>query len=221
MKPIVAAAAVAIVVALAVTSFFVYPALSGGSGASTKSSQTVSITSTASSTASTGTGNGLQLILSLNSTSVVSGGAIQVTVQEFNTENAQNNVTKGDLWPMAGLSLGPCTGEDNSVYPFGFAVFSGRYTQANVTQAKPLDINPIVPCPMFLRLVTGYLFQPMNDSAVVLPGTGPAQPMADPVAVSHEYPTPQAAQPLPPGVYTVAAGDEWGALVTVQFTVTS
>lgn len=72
-----------------------------------------------------------------------------------------------------------------------------------------------------LRLVTGYLFQPTSDDAVILPSSGsviPVTPMTSNVTVSGDY-SGGSLQPLSPGVYTVVAGDEWGALETVQFTV--
>jgi hypothetical protein len=207
MRPVVAGVAVAIVIALVVAALYVYvPFKTTGS-------------STSSTSVTTQRPNGLQLRLSLNSTRIASGGTLGATVSEFNNQATTNNVTKADLWKVQGLSLGPCETEGYSIYPFGIAVYQGAYSSANVSQGKAMAIYPVVACPLMLRLVTGYLFQPMNDSAVILPSSG-ALPtsMSVTVRVSGEFGQ-GSLQPLAPGVYTVVAGDEWGSLITMQFTV--
>ncbi|MGH9920514.1 MAG: hypothetical protein ACRD6W_16795, partial [Nitrososphaerales archaeon] len=100
------------------------------------------------------------------------------------------------------------------------ALYSGTYTAWNVSQATPLQIYPVAPCPLFMRLVTGYLFQPASDLAVVLPG-GPnatAMQMSANVTATAVYASPSPT-PLEPGTYTVAAGDEWGSVALVHFTI--
>ena len=220
MKPLVSALAIAVVAAVIVATVFFAPGLTGGT---TTSASTTSVSSTSTSSTSTGESSGLQLRLSLNATSVKPGGAIEITASEYNTLSTQVNITKASDWAVQGLSLGPCATEGYSNYPFGVAVFQGRYTQANVSQGKPLEIYGVVACPMLLRYVTGYLFEPMNDSAVILPSSDSYQTlMSGDVTVSGTYaglPS-NAVQPLAPGTYTVVAGDEWGAVETLQFTVT-
>ena len=115
--------------------------------------------------------------------------------------------------------------------PFGVAIFAGRYTSENVSQAQPLQIFPNVPCPLLIRLVTGYLFQPLNDTAVILPngnGSNATQtPMAVNVSMRGEYGaasksgafSSSSPQPFSSGVYTVVGGDEWGTLVFLHLTV--
>lgn len=221
MRPLVAAVIVTVVIALVGAAIVVYPL--GGVG-STSSSTTSGATSTSTSTPSY---NGLELRLALNSSLIQPGERLGVTVSEFNTMSVENNVTKASLWAVPGLSLGACAGEEYSVYPFGIAVYQGNYTAANLSQATPLRIYPVVACPMLLRLVTGYLFQPMNDSAVILPSSDSQALtlMKANVTVSGAYTlgspplSDTAPQQLSPGVYTVAAGDEWGALETIHFTV--
>lgn len=209
-------ATVVVVVVVATAALFYLP---GGPGATSSS------TADTSSSTATGSANGLQLRLSLNATSLAEGGALGISVSEFNTQTTANNVTKARDWAVTGLSLGPCATEGYSIYPFGVAVYKGAYTGSNLSGASPLDIYPTVACPMFLRLVTGYLFQPLNDSAVILPSNGASPtPMRATLAVNGTYAVDHAAlesspQPLAPGVYTVAGGDEWGALVTLRFTV--
>jgi hypothetical protein len=71
---------------------------------------------------------------------------------------------------------------------------------------------------MYIRLVTGYEFQPLSNLAVVLPSSGASpSPLDGNVYLSMTY-SPQAQQ-LSPGTYTVVAADEWGALVFLYFTV--
>lgn len=220
MRPWEAGVVAAVVVALVVGALLLYPSGPGAPGTTSSSGYASSSTSAPSS-------NGLQLRLALNASTLAPGSPLGISVSEFNTRSTTNNVTKAGLWAVQGLSLGACDTEGYSVYPFGVAVYQGRYTGANLSQATPLEVYPVVPCPMLLRLVTGYLFQPTSDLAVILPsasnGTTLLQPMSANVTVRGTYPASPLAnatlQPLSPGVYTVAAGDEWGTLATLQFSV--
>lgn len=208
-----------IVVLLLVGGFLVATQL----GAPSKSEQSSSM-STSTTTGTSGSSQGLQLQLSVAVS--YSGGpdgnvTVGMTVDEYNTLPVANNVSKSDAWGLQGLSLGPC---GIMAYPFGVAIYQGLYTAGNVSQAKPLDIYPAVACPMYIRLVTGYLFQPTSDLAAILPGAANATtPMSANVTASALYsmapPPPTSSTSLGPGTYTVAAGDEWGAVVLVHFTV--
>jgi len=133
-----------------------------------------------------------------------------------------NNVSVARQWGLNGLSLGSCGVE---AYPFGVALYRGVYTAGNVSSATPLQIYPITACPMLIRLVTAYLFQPTSDLAVILP-SGPnaaATPMSANVTASAVYTsgTSLSSSPLVPGTYTVEAGDEWGSVVAIQLTIDS
>jgi hypothetical protein len=173
-------------------------------------------------TASGGIGSsGLRLQLSVNGTST--GGSspavtFQIRVSEYNTLTAANNVSVARQWKLDGLSLGACGTE---AFPFGVALYRGSYTAENASAAVPLRIYPVVACPMLLRLVTGYLFQPTSDLAVVLPSGPEATPtrMSANLTAAREYLTAGSLTPLGPGTYTVAAGDEWGSIVLAHFTV--
>lgn len=162
---------------------------------------------------------GLQLQLSINTTAAIissSDATVQVTLSEYNTLSVANNVTKSGDWQVqAALSSCPNT----NAQPFGIAIYQGYYTAQNVSQGTQLDIFPPTPCPMYLRLITGYDFQPQSDMAVVLPGSGSA-PMTGSVDVNGTYNLiPGGMQPVPfaPTVYTVVAADEWGALAFLHF----
>ncbi len=164
---------------------------------------------------------GLLVRLELNSSRIASGATVGINVSDYNPSPMELNLSKEAAWALDGLSTGGCP---SLYYPFGIAVFQGRYTSANVSQAVPLRIFPVVACPMLVRYITGYLFQPMSDNATVLPGTGEV-PMATGVSVSGTYNTTgnqlNRLTPFTPGTYTVVAGDEWGNLAFAYFVVAS
>jgi hypothetical protein len=192
---------------------------------------TTSTESRSSSSTSTSTGGSyvnspqnLQLRLSVDASATRSpagGVAVNMTVSEYNTLASANNVSMGRQWNLTGLSLGPCGTE---AYPFGVSLYRGSYTAGNVSAAQQIRIYPAVPCPLLIRYITGYLFQPMSNLAVVLPG-GPnatATQMAANVTATMQYgggASYSSSTPLGPGTYTAAAGDEWGSVVLVHFTV--
>ncbi|HYR04950.1 MAG TPA: hypothetical protein VEO75_06130 [Nitrososphaerales archaeon] len=163
----------------------------------------------------------LQLRLSVDASSSAPT-TFRITADEYNTLATANNVTVGRAWPVTGLSLGSC---GTQAYPFGVALYRGSYTAENASKAQPLRIYPALACPMMIRYITGYLFQPSSDFAVVLP-SGPnatATRMSANVTATGEYSgvygAASSSTPLGPGTYTVAAGDEWGSLVLVHVTV--
>lgn len=191
---------------------------------STTSSSSLTSTSTTSSQGSTPTsgGNlsvasasGLQLMISTNATEISLGESIQVDLSEFNTLPALNNVTAAHDWPTQ-VALGPC--ENIYVQPFGIAVYAGHVDGQNISQGQRVNVFPPTACPQYIRLVTGYEFQPLSDLAVVLPSLGATpSPLIGSVNIAAGY-SPQG-QSLAPGSYTVVAADEWGAMTFVYFTV--
>jgi len=207
--------AAAVVVATLVAGTFLLTTQPGAT-----STTSVSSTSVQTSGSYTSASQSLELRLSVNASST--GGpdgnvTVSIAVDEYNTLAAANNVSKATDWGLQGLALGSC---DAQTYPFGAALYTGTYTAGNVSQATPLQIFPRVPCPLFIRLITGYLFQPASDLAVVLP-SGPnatATRMSANVTARAVYASPSPT-PLGPGTYTVAAGDEWGSLVLAHFTI--
>ena len=202
-------------------------ATSGTSSSSTSTSTTQSQSSTSTTTGGSYVNSPENLQLRLSVTASSTGGSGGVTVRiiadEYNTLAAANNVSVARLWPLTGLSLGPCGTE---AFPFGVALYRGAYSAGNVSQAQPVQIYPITPCPMLIRLVTAYLFQPTSDLAVVLPGgtNATATQMSANVTATAEYAsgialTTSSSAPLGAGTYTAAAGDEWGSVAVVRFTV--
>ncbi len=197
---------------------------STGTASSLSSASTTSTTSHLSNaTASENMNDSLQLRLSLNATTINPGQTLMITISEFNTLSTANNVTASDSWALDGLELGPCGhsyGPNQG--PLGVEVFSGHYTAANISQAQPLGVYPSpIACPQFIRLMTGFLFQPLSDRAYVLPDYGGnATGVSGGVAVGREYTDlSSVGQPLNPGLYTIAGGDEWGSLLLLYVDV--
>ena len=170
---------------------------------------------------------GLELSLSLDSKTYQSGQQVGIDIDEKNTLSKNNTITSSAKWPISGLGVGPC-GVLN--YPFCIAVFQGNYSAANISSATPLQIYEpgIYHCPDVLADISSYVFQPLSDTAAVFQISESTAGFT--AAMNAEF------EPAPtgywasnnvgatftnfePGVYTVIAGDEWGALVIVHFTV--
>jgi len=226
MKASLAFAATVVVAVIVVSGIFITQ--QGATSTSIATSTTASSSSeSASSSSSSGANatandsNGIQIQLALrfypgdgaNGSTMVS-----IIAADHNTLPTMNNVTAATTWGLDGLSLGAC---GRGASPYGVALYSGAYTAANVSLAQPLQIYPVVPCPLYIRLVTGYLFEAASDNAFILPGTGNATEMFSMVNATGMYSPVNSQSPVPlaPGTYTAAAGDEWGAVVVTQFTI--
>jgi len=178
-------------------------------------------------TASSQSANGLSLSLSLDSTTYKPGDTINMVVSEKSMLKITNKLLVSDKWPIHGLSVDIC---GTRSFPFGVAILRGNYTSGNVVTAAPLILyNPngiVQGCLPPVLNVTAYHFEPLSDIAT-LDGTVIDQSatfeMSTEVSVWSYWAgsPPNAVQHnLEPGVYTVVAGDEWGAVVVVHFTVT-
>lgn len=222
-------AAVLIVVALAgVASVFVIENGAGVSGpSSTTILSTMSSTSSASalSTSVSSPGNNLELSVVLNTSSIghSTGKGIATTVVETNRLTTPNNVSAAADWPMGNLAVGPC-GHLN--YPVGISVVQGNYDAGNVSSAKALQIyQPVaIACPMVLAGITSFEFQPSSDNATIL---GSCQPRGGGCLSEIVSATVSASgfwngsmfTSFACGRYTVVAGDEWGGIAILHFTV--
>jgi rhodanese-related sulfurtransferase len=167
---------------------------------------------TASTTTSVQSTDGLQLQVAVNATSLTPGENLQISVGEYNTLTTANSVSSGKNWGVSGLSLGACS--NTYVQPFGVALYQGHYTAQNISQATSLEIYARVPCPNYIRMITGYDFLPDSINAAVMPGGDVSSPtsMSANVIVGGIYTQVTQLTPLVSGDYTVVAGDEWGAL---------
>jgi len=202
-------------------------ALTGCSSFAHSSTQTISTDISDVNSATLKLASGLSLSLSLDSTTYQPGQQVDIIVDEKNTLSQTNKINASEKWPVSGLGVGPC-GTLN--YPFGVAIFQGDYTVANVSSATPLQIYEpgIYHCPMILTGISSYVFQPLSDTAAIF--QVPESDAAFTLEMKTEFepaPTGYWASNAPnatltnfePGVYTVVAGDEWGALVVLHFKV--
>ena len=173
--------------------------------------------------------NGLSLSLSLDSKTYQSGQQVGIYIDETNTLSKTNTINSSAKWLINGLGVGPC-GPLN--YPFGIAVFQGNYSAADISSATPLQIYEpgIYHCPDILADISSYIFQPLSDIAAVFQMSESTAGFTAGMNAEFE-PAPTgywasndvgaAFTKFDPGVYTVVAGDEWGALAIVHFTVTN
>ncbi|MGH9920529.1 MAG: hypothetical protein ACRD6W_16870, partial [Nitrososphaerales archaeon] len=175
------------------------------------------------STSATSAANGLNLSLGLNGSSISAGQWITATVVETNTLTTSNDVSAAAEWPVANLAAGPC-GHMNE--PVGIAVLSGNYDAGNVSSGSALQVYQpgLTMCPMILTEISGYIFQPLSDNASVLGScqSGPCfnETISASVSASGYWAgTANTFTNFPAGVYTVVAGDEWGGLAIMHFTV--
>jgi hypothetical protein len=168
--------------------------------------------------------HGLSLSLSLDSTIYHVGNGVSIVIDEKNMLPRTNRVTASEKWPIGGLSAGPC-GTYN--FPFGMAIFQGNYTAVDIVSSAPMELfdpNLKHSCPLILSEISSYVFQPASDSAAVfqmsestatltLKMNSLVQPALFGYWTGTEF------NDYIPGVYTVVAGDEWGAMVVLHFTV--
>jgi len=173
--------------------------------------------------------NGLSLRLSINATTIMSGQTVNVTVGDYNTLRTMENFSVLNSWPLKGLAVGPC-GTLNE--PFGVAVFRGYYAASSISSAKALQLFApgIYTCPAILSGITQYSFYPQSSVAQIWgscsPEPCPFRTNPQSIRVNGFWNTVPIVQysyhtELTPGVYTVAAGDEWGQLVLLYFVVKS
>jgi hypothetical protein len=197
--------------------------IESGSGA-LQTSSTHGVSTFTTSTGVKSPASGLELSLTLNITDISSGQAVAATVDEANSGTAPINVSASADWPIQGLAVGPC---GSSNYPVGLAVLRGNYDVANVSSAKALQIyrSGISACPMILAGIGSFEFQALSDNATIFGGCQPAGGgcLSEIINITisfNSYWNGSALASFPSGVYTIVAGDEWGGIAILHFTVT-
>jgi hypothetical protein len=191
---------------------------------------------------------GLKLTLSVNSTTIPSQDAIGVTASVQNILQTANNLTASDDWAVSGLSSGSCDPQGNSTnflfFPVGLGVFRGTYGLNNISSAgRPLYVWALISCPADfafvgnqtypLSSITSYSLLPGSDNGsyagyyvvsfapeTLAKGVFPTQ-MVDQVAIYAAGGTGfyNSLGSSLPGNYTLVAGDEWGQLALLHFSV--
>jgi len=204
----------------------------GCGGNSTPTTTSPTTNTSALNTSSSKSANGLSLSLSLDAATYQPGQVIMMFVDERNTSSKMNHVPSSSQWSLNGLELGPSypCGILSSYYPFGVAIFQGYDTSSNFSKAAPLNLNePNVimhGCILKIGHDFAYDFKPLSDIEVL--GYGNTISDLNNIVLKDEvdlkgYWTNDSIsefQHFQPGVYTVVAGDEWGALAVLHFTVT-
>jgi hypothetical protein len=186
--------------------------------------------------------NGLRLTLSTNSTELVVGQGLNVTLSIDNTLGSVNSVKPSNDWLMHGVPVGlwpPCY----FGLPAEAAVLQGNFSTRDISSAANITFSYI--CMEGVN-VDHVVFQPNSDQ-VNLTGLydvtstnqtlGPfhmslsfttggywnlqnlSQQLNIPILGEQYPPRPPASVPFSPGVYTIAVGDEWGQVALIHVTV--
>jgi hypothetical protein len=209
--------------------------LSGCSGSTPSTSISSSTSSTASTTipptspvsnqssVTVASQSNLSLTLTLSATNLQYGDLLSISIEGKNTLTKENQIAAADAWPLPSLSLGPC-GTLN--YPFGIAILPGNYDSGTLAQGTPLklnDPNAVYNCPIIFAGITAYNFKASSNIADIEVGasTVSTEQMILPLTAAGFWTgtTQTIFHNFTPGIYTVVAGDEWGAEAVLHFNV--
>ncbi|MGH2639989.1 MAG: hypothetical protein ACRDF4_12030, partial [Rhabdochlamydiaceae bacterium] len=210
---------------------------------------TTTLPAYATSTQTANSSLGLELELGLDSTVFNPGQSVAMNVTLYNSLSIENKVQAATNWPINGLFLrmiglmpgrsglysGYCTEEDYGPIAMGIAVFRGDLSAADISSANSSQtlqlIEPGVAssCPIASAAnVSAYYFQPYSHeySAPAVCSINPCPFGTSNLFDLSGYWIGNATKgnavmnQLNPGIYTIAAGDEWGQLVILHFVVT-
>jgi hypothetical protein len=180
--------------------------------AATSSAAILTTTGTSGDGAFTSTTNdtlGLQIMLTLNSTRMTSGGSINITVAYKNVLARVLNLSAyAQDWRLTALGddgddYGYCVGAS----AFALEVFAGHFTASNITLGAPLNAdlkNALTGCGLHFSAYN--VFQPLSG------GRG----FTD---ITSGYNVQGQLLTFQPGEYTAVAGDRWGQMVILNFVV--
>lgn len=175
--------------------------------------------------------SGLVLTISIRTTSVMPNASLWFEIDEFNPTTHYINLSYSAGWILPSLrALWPCY---HGAPPFGMAVFRGYYTLQNVTSATDvMRPNSVPHCPALLAYATGFSISPWSNQIQILYSDGSNYTMSsysDSLYTINYGTTSTPDMPdinggyslgsSQPAVYTIAAGDEWGALLLFHFAV--
>jgi hypothetical protein len=153
---------------------------------------------------------------SVNATSLLQNQTLKVEVSVKNGLVLTNTVPLSGDWKVKNLTMGPCSFYED--YPYGIAVYQGRYTLQNVSSGT--QVQTYAPGGYFCGAVivsNAFTFAPQQNvsSYVDLRGYYTAGETAHPGGGYSEG----VFHPFLPGVYTLVAGDEWGHIKFLYFQV--
>ena len=149
---------------------------------------------------------GLKLVLSVNSTMILSEDAINMTVTIVNLLPSSNNLTTENDWPIQRLISGPC----DFGTPAGFAVFRGYYEMNNLSSAgSALPIWAEILCPAESPPT-------IFENGTLLPRLS----YSSQIYAANNTGFYNSLNSSLPATYTLVGGDEWGQIVLLHFSVT-
>jgi hypothetical protein len=166
-------------------------------------------TSTTTNSATVNSISGLTLSLSLDPANYKSGQDVYIDIEEHNTLNTDTIVPASNNWALDNLAMGGCGTNGGFV---GIELFQGYYAANDKTFGEPLlfwNYNITSPCPTTTALPNGFDFSPLDQKYADLDLKGYWTGNSRSAIFTN----------FVPGVYTVVAGDEWGALAVVHFIV--
>jgi hypothetical protein len=166
--------------------------------------------------------NGVEFTLMLNTTQLMGGHALNITASVRNLLPTITNITADSVWALPSLRYS-WTSVGCSWYA-SYQVFQGYYLETNISSEVPLQIwdpNFNLPCPALWMLLEPQGAFISNNTLYL-----PLQPYSEKIAFresvsGYYYKSGQlhVYTPFPEGVYTVAAGNGWGQLVILHFSV--
>lgn len=174
---------------------------------------------------------GLKLILSVNTTSIASGGAIEVVLDEVNTLTTMKTINASYSFPIRGLGASPCGALGSLPPPIGWTLFRGYHTTNDLWYGQLAMYSPgPYLCPLVRPPMKWYTFAADSDNASFYGYCGSQPCFATPMKLDQSFSGYWIVIPLlnsgsgsfsrfQPGVYTVVGGDEWGDLVLLHFAV--
>jgi len=171
----------------------------------------------------------LNLSMSLDNTTIKYGQMVGTSLDLWNILNTNNTVYPSSNWSFP-LTQHSCPLR----YPMDYSIFKGYYTADNISSAAPVpydrpEYGPHSCSPISNYDASSYVFSPNSDNALLNDSGSffPEQMKYGSGALGFWgyywlgmfFPNDNPLQSLPPGVYTVAGGDEWGQLLILHFKV--
>jgi len=177
--------------------------------------------------------SGLVVRVWINTTSVKPNGSLTIQIDGFNPTTHALNLSPSDRWFLRNMTrVFPCYWPGMGVPIFGFEIFRGYYTSQNVTAAANVYALPWTSCPAgWMSVVAvGFLVSPSSNQTQVQWRDGQnstlwgvsQQVYANDGVIACDTKSHCAVASIGSdqlGVYTIAAGDEWGALLLLHFSV--
>jgi hypothetical protein len=159
---------------------------------------------------------------SVTNSTVLINQRVNVSVSEKNSLRLPNELPLSGDWKVQNLTLDACGYP--AQYPFGVAIFQGKYTLGNISSAKSLLLYPsagtFLGCGAVLPGNPNSIrFSPHQNITLSLEFSGyytngftpvPGQSGAETVGVHHSFAA---------GTYTLVVGDEWGHTDFLYFQV--